>query len=260
MATPARIAYSNLLTASGVTITSSADATGYPSSNLSHPARWKKWRSSTTNGDQWVKFDLGANKTMQLLALTDVTVHTGGGTLKFQANTADAWVTPVVDHTIAIPSPDLTHVLADWLWAALSLRWVRFYFTNVGASTSYVEVGAAFAGPYFESGKSIAPGVAVTRHDASIQRYAVGGQRSTVVRPKYHQIEGTFALQSATDRDNWRQAFDTNGVGVPSVFGLVPGTASLTFYGVFAPDLRAQHRAKSVDYWDVPFSFTEDVS
>lgn len=259
MATKARLAYSNLLTVSGVTITSSADATGYPSSNLSHPARWKKWRSSTTTGDQWIKFDLGSNQSFQVLALTDVTLHTSGGTLKMQANATDSWGSPTVNDTVSLASPDLTRIVSDWLSASQSLRWIRFYFTNVGGSSSYVEVGAAFAGPYFESARNILTGsVVVNRHDPSVQRYAVGGQRSTVVRSKFHQIQGTFAFQSASDRDSWRAAFETNGIGTPAVFGLTPGTASLTYYGVFEPDLKAQHRM--ADRWDVPFIFTEDVA
>lgn len=268
----ARIAYSNLLTASTVTITSSADATGYPATNLGNPARWKKWRSSTTTGDQWVKFDLGANTNFQVLALTDVTLHTSNGTLNAQANATDVWTAPTVNDVLSpLPSPDFTHVLADWLSAVKSLRYIRFYFTNVGASNSYVEIGAAFAGTYFEPTQSIASGVQVVRHDPSVERLAIGGERSAVIRPKYHEITGNFPVQSATDRDNWRTVFDTVGATVPCVFALVPGTQSLTFYGILRPSPTGSGRsvlatfnttqiANAAALWNVGFNFMEDVA
>src|SRR6185436_3994757 len=122
MATNARIAWNNLLTASGVVITSSAEATGYQDDYLADPARWKKWRSTTTTGDQWVKFDLGSNNAMTLLAVVDATIHTGG-TLKAQANATDAWVTPTIDVTLTVPSPDYTRVWTTF-FSSQSLRWV----------------------------------------------------------------------------------------------------------------------------------------
>lgn len=259
--TPARLAYSNLLLGSGVVITSSGDATGYPATNLANPARWKKWRSTTTTGDQWVQFDLGSTQAFQLLAVTDVLLHTNGGTLKAQANASAVWTSPTVNDTISpLPSPDLTHVLADWLSSVQTLRYVRFLFSNVGASNSYVEIGAAFCGPYFQAAKSVAPGVKLLRTDQSVPVHAIGGQRSTVVRAKAHEFQGTFALQSSSDRESFRAAFDANGVALPCVFGLVPGTPSLTFYGTLAAQFEVDHRPKTPDNWDVVIDFLEDVA
>lgn len=257
MSTPARLAYTNVLTVSGVVITSSADATGYPASNLSNPARWKKWRSSTTTGDQWVKFDLGASKSFQLLAAINATLHTGG-TLKAQANATDAWVTPTVSDTFVVPSTDFTRVLTDWI-SVQNLRWVRFYFTNVGAVSSYVELGAAFAGTYIEPANNLAPGMSLQRIDQSQQRFAIGGQRSTVTRAKYHDATGMFRLQSASARDALRTAFETNGTATPCIFAVDAASPGLIFYGTMQ-EMSAGHRPQMVDRWDVPFHFVEDVS
>lgn len=252
----ARFAYANLLTAAGVTITASASATGYPASHLASPAVWKKWRSTTTTGDQWIKFDLGANKTLTLLAAIRVRLHTGG-TLLAQANATDVWTSPTVSQLLTVPSPDLTGALAAWI-SSQSLRWVRFYFTNTGAISGYVEIGAAFAGTYLEPATSIAPGVGLIRRDPSVQRRAIGGQRSAVVRQKYHEVSGLFRLQSASSRDDFRALFDTNGASVPVLLSLTPGTASLTFYGALTT-LGTSHHQTSADLWDVPFEFVEDV-
>lgn len=253
----ARLAYANLLTVSGVTITASASETGYPVSNLSSPAAWRKWRSTTTTGDQWAKFDLGSNKSMTVLAAIHARLHTGG-TLHAQANATDAWGAPTVSEQLTVPSPDLTGVLAAWI-SSQSLRWVRFYFTNTGAVSEYVELSVGFVGTYLEPSTSIAPGAGLRRIDPSIQRRAIGGQRSSIVRAKFHEVSGVFRVQSSSARDDFRTAFHTNGASVPAVFSLSPGTASLTFYGTLAADLSTAHQADSADLWTVPFGFVEDV-
>lgn len=253
-----RLAYTNLLTASGVAITSSSEATGYVDDNLASTARWKKWRSAISAGDQWVKFDLGSNKSFAVLAAVSAKLQSGG-TLHAQAHATDSWGAPTVNELLTVPSPDYTGVLAAWV-ATQSLRWIRFYFTNVGAVNDYAEMGVAFAGPYLEPSTSIAPGVAMRRVDPSAHRHAIGGQRSTVVRPKFHELSGVFRLQSASARDDLRTAFETNGASIAALFSFSPGTQGLTFYGTLAPDLSATHLENSADLWSVPFGFVEDVA
>lgn len=253
----ARLAWNNRLIADGVAITSSSEATGYVDDNLADSARWRKWRSTTTTGDQWVKFDLGANATMQVFAAMNAKLHTGG-TLRVQANASDSWVTPTIDDVFTVPSPDWTQMLIDWRSATSSLRWVRFYFTNTGAISGYVELGAVFAGPYLEPTRSVSPSLSVRRIDPSTQRYAIGGQRSAVIRPKFHTVSGTFVLQTATARNVLRQAYETTGATQPAIFAVDPADPSLTFYGTLQSTLSAEHRA--ADLWDMPVEFVEDVA
>jgi hypothetical protein len=253
----ARLAWNILLTASGVVITSSADATGFPASNLSNPARWKPWRSSTTTGDQWVKFDLGANKSLQVFAAINATIH-AGGTLRVQANATDAWGSPTIDDVLIVPATDFTRVWVDWRVFASSLRWVRFYFTNTGAVSSYVELGAAFTGLYLEPTRSISPELTIRRVDPSEQRVAIGGQRSAVLRAKYHEVSATFVLQTATARNDLRALYETVGATTPVLLAVDPLNPSLIFYGTLASALTAQNRGP--DLWDVPVEFVEDVA
>lgn len=253
-----RLAWNNLLTVSGVVISSSAEATGYADDNLANPARWKKWRSSTTNGDQWVKFDLGSNQNFQVLAVMNAKIHTGG-TLRAQANATDAWGAPTVNDLFTVPSPDLTKVLTDWISAVQNLRWIRFYFTNTAAANEYVEIGAVFAGTYFEPTKSIAAGSPqIVPTDPSPQRRAIGGQRSAVVRPQYHRVGGKFFIVSTADQTSFRQMFQAVGGSVPIIVSFDPSDASSQFYGIFNAELPLQHYAR--DIYDVPFQFLEDVA
>lgn len=253
----ARLAWNNLLTASGVVITSSADAVGSPATNLASPARWRAWWSTVTTGDQWVKFDCGASKNLQLLAAINATLHPGG-TLRAQANATDAWGAPTRNDLLTVPASNLTNVLTDWLSGVESLRWVRFYFTNVATVSSAVGLGAAFAGTYLEPARSVSPTLGVRRIDPSLTRYAMGGQRSAVVRAKFHEVSGVFVLQTATARNDLRTVYETIGATTPVILAVDPLDPSLVFYGTFPEALVAEHRA--ADLWDLPFTFVEDVA
>ena len=253
----ARLVATNLLIASGVTITASTSATGYSPDNLASPAGWKRWRSAKGNATEWVKFDLGSAKSFQLLAAIHATLHTGG-TLHAQANATDSWSSPTVNELLTVPSLNLTGVLAKWLTSVQTLRWVRFLFTNTGSLNEYVELGVGIAGTYLEPKMSIAPGFGLTRVDPSVQRFAIGGQRSVVTRPKYHAVSGQFRLQSVAARDAFRSVWDSNGISVPVLFSLDPNAPSLTFYGSLR-EMQTNHRETSGDLWDVPFAFAEEV-
>ena len=253
----ARLAWSNLLTVPGVVISSSSEATGYVDDNLANPMRWKKWRSATSTGDQWWKADLGANKNFQVLAAMNAVLHTGG-TLKAQANATDSWGAPTVSDTFTVPTTDFTRVLADWLSTVQNLRWIRFYFTNTGAVNAFVELGAVFAGTYLEPTRSLSQVLSFRRIDPSVQQFAMGGQRSSVIRPKYHAVSGTFVLQKPAARMLLRTAYETIGASLPAILAVDPANPSMVFYGALGPTLVAQHRGS--DLWDVPIEFTEDVA
>lgn len=253
----ARIAWDNLLVASTAVITASSESSSYIHGNLANTSRWKGWRSASSTGDQWAKFDLGSNQSMQVIAAMNATIHPGG-TLKLQANTSDAWVTPAVDVTVSVPTTDYTRVLATWLSGPQSLRWVRFYFTNTGAVDTYVELGAVLAGMYLEPSRSLSPALSLRRVDPSIQRYSTGGHRSSVVRSKYHEVSGTFVLQTAAARNELRRMYESIGATTPALFTLDASDTSLTFYGTLNAALSAQHAGP--DLWDVPIEFVEDVA
>lgn len=253
----ARLAWDNPLTQSAI-ITSSSEATGWVDDNLANAARWKKWQSALGTTDQWVKFDMGANKTLRVFAAIDAVIHLGG-TLKVQANATDVWTTPTVDQVLVVPTVDYTHVWTYWLAAPVSLRWVRFYFTNTGAVNSQVSLGAAFAGTYLEPVRSIASaGLHVGVVDPSVQRYAMGGQRLASTKTMFHEVRGKFPVQKATARNTLRQAYKTIGASIPALLAVDPNDASLIFYGTLGASFGSDHLGS--DLWDMPIEFTEDVA
>jgi hypothetical protein len=255
----ARLAWNNLLTVQGVVITSSSEAVGFTDDNLANPARWKKWRSGTATTDQWVKFDLGSNLSLQCFAAINAEyTQAAGATLRVQANATDSWGSPTIDDLLVKPSPDFTRVQTDWRAVPSSLRWVRFYFVNPGAMMTYFELGAVFAGTYLEPARTVKSTLSVRRIDPSVQLYAVGGQRTSVIRQKFHQVSGAFALQTATARNDLRALYESTGWTYPAILAVDPNNPSLIFYGSLGGSMEAQHRGSNL--WDVPIEFTEDVA
>lgn len=250
----ARFAYTNLLAVSGVTITSSSEATARPDDYAVHPSPWKKWRSSTTTGDQWIKFDLGSNQAMQCALLSNWKRHTGG-TIKFQAHTSDAWGAPTVDETFTIPSTNPTKVIAKWLSASQNLRWVRFLFTNTGAVSDYVEVGVAFVGPYFGPSFNLSDGFKFRRVDQSLIVKSDGGNRSAHQKDRYYCAEGVFEYVPEADKDSFVTMFETNGVFTPLFFAVDPDDPDQIVYGAFDGELNVSHVVRS--QWNIPFKFEE---
>lgn len=253
-----RIAWNNMLR-QGISVPqSSGEATGYVDDNLLNPLRWKTWKSPLRAQDEWVKFDMGGNQSLQFFAVMDAVIH-AGGSLKVQANATDVWTSPTIDVTFTVPTVDYTRVWTVWRPSASSLRHVRFYFTNPLLVTAQVSLGAVFAGTYLEPSRSISRnGLSFQRTDSSVQRYAMGGQRSSYTRAKFHTVNGRLPLQTASERNELRRAFETVGSSIPVVFALDPNDASLIFYGTLADTLSAEHDGP--DLWGMPIEFTEDIA
>ena len=252
-----RLAYRNWMMESGVTISASASATGYPVSNLASSAPWKIWRSSTTTGDQWVKFDLGSSRAMTACLLRNYLIHVGG-TIKFQANATDAWGGPTVDQTFTIPSTARTKTLAVFI-STQTLRWVRIYFTNTAAVSQAVELGVAFPSGYLELTYGFRPGLGFDRVDPSLVVSAVGGQQQVDQRTQQFSLTLDPNLLSATDRDNLLTVFDTVGAFIPFFLSLDETNPNLIIYGKIIGKLPVAHQGNSANLWTAPFSFLEEL-
>ncbi len=252
---PSRLAYQNWAWESGVTITSSADAVGYPSSNLASSAPWKIWRSSATTGDQWVKFDLGSSRAMTACLLRNYLPH-AGGTVRFQANATDVWGAPTVNQLFTIPSTNRTKILAAFL-ATQTLRWVRIYFTNTAAASQAVELGVAFVANYLQFTYGWTPGLAMPREDLSLVLASVGGQEQVDTRGQRYRVSFNPAALSPTDRDAVLAAFDLAGAHQPVLLVLDPTDPNLMIYGKVQSQIGVAHVRGST--WAAPFVVVEDL-
>jgi hypothetical protein len=250
-----KIAHTNRALVSGVTITASSEATGHPASYMAHPGRWKNWRSSTSTSAKNLDFDLGASLVNAVFGVVDA-VLVSGGELQVQSKVlvGDPYVTV---GTFAFPAFNPTGV--SMVWTAATGRYVRFLFTNPGAVSAFAQLGVAFIAASVVVLAKTAPGPTFQRVDPSVQRRAIGGARTSVLRPKYSTYEGRQRLLTAAERDTYAAMWETIGSTQPAILALDENAPQLVGYGIldsFAPE----HRVEMANEWDIPFAFVEDVA
>lgn len=250
-----RMAYRNWMWESGVVITASASATGYPVSNLASSAPWKIWRSSVTTGDQWVKFDLGASRAMTGCLLRNALIHVGGA-IKFQAHATDAWGAPTVNQTITVPATTRTNVLAAFI-ATQTLRWVRILFVNTTAVSQAVELGIAFPTNYLQMTRGIVDGVGFTRPDLSLVVQSISGHEQVDRRAQRYVLSIDPNHFLPADRDNLLAVYDRVGTHTPWFFVLDATDPNLMAYGKFVAQLGLVHATDEL--WRAPYVFQEEL-
>ncbi len=211
------------------TITASASVADRPASYLSNTARWKRWRSTTTTGNQTVDFDFGSSQLVQVVALVDWKAHTGG-TIKAQTWNGAAWVD---FGTFAQPSPNPTGITTVWNVSGVSTTKVRVLFTNTASASDYVELGVVVAGAYFEPTATVSDGFEMTLVDPSVLVASVDGQAEALTRTEYHVIRGEFERLPASDLTEFRALFASVGTRVPFLVAVDPDSASEIFYARF---------------------------
>jgi hypothetical protein len=242
-----RFAYTDY--AKTATPTTSADAVGYPKENAQNDARWKRWRSSTTTGNQNYDLDLGGSKTIQFVALVNVTAH-AGGTVKAQYWTGAAWV-DLGTFTFSA----LTGV--GMLWVSQATTKVRILFVNSGAVSAYVEIGVVRCGGYFQPVQQIQPGVLLDRPDPTEHVASVDGQEFAQRRSRFYSVAGVFAPLAAADRDAFIVMDDAVGTYQPFFFALDHASMDRCIFGRFESGLRIAHMPKTADLWSAAIALRE---
>lgn len=257
-----RLAWDNLVLDTSYTLSASSAASSRPVSYLTSPARWKKWRSNTDTGDQWVKIDMGSAQPFQVVMLVGWKAHTGGS-IRVQANATDSWGAPSVDEVLTLASPNPTGIVGHWFSASQSFRWARVFFSNDGAANDYVELGVWMMAPYDElpisgvSSGAILRGFDLYRVDPSHVVSSLDGQESVHDRTKYFEARGLAIIDGAATRALVEAAFESVGSGHPAVLTADPDNVNETLYGRFTTPLRMHEHVGRALTWEMPFVFRE---
>lgn len=245
----ARFCYVHLVPTA--TITASSEVANRPASFLKSLARWKKWRSSTSTGDQSVVFDFVVTRTIRAIVLVDWKAH-GGGTIKAETWNGSSYV---LFANFTLPTFNPTRAIAVWNTTGVSTSRVRIYFTNAGPSNDYVELGAVFAGDYYQPTYNLIDGFQVEPVDPSEERASVDGQVETQQRTKYHVIRGTFETEPADQFIEFRRVFETIGRHTPFVLAVNPDDPDEIFYAKLQ-QLPAKHDFGQ--YWTLQLAAREE--
>lgn len=237
------------------TLTASAAATGHAATNLNSASRFRDWRSSTSTSEATMQFDLGSTQRIYGFGAIDATVFAGGAiSVEHKLLVGDPW-TVLAQIPIESFNPTGTSVL----WRSVAARYVLYRFTNPAAVSAYAQLGVAFlAGTQWRPTRSVAPGASVQRIDPSVTRRAIGGQRSSVIRSKYHVMDFTFHLRTVAERDIFARLYHSVGMTQPAIWALDPEDWRVV-YGVLNAPMLAAHRVGTVDLTDLSCQVVEDV-
>jgi hypothetical protein len=237
------------------TLTASSEATGHPATNLNSSSRFRDWRTSTGTAEGTMQFDLGSTKQLFGFGAVDATTFAGGGiSVEYKLLVGDPWTV-----LAPIPFPTFNPTNTAVLWRTVAARYVLYRFTNPAAVSAYAQLGVAFlAGISLKPTRSVAPGASIQRIDPSVTRRAIGGQRSAVVRSKYHVLDFSFHLRTPQERDVLAQLFNSLGTTEPALWALDPDDWRVV-YGVKTDAFVVGHRAGTVDLADLPFQVVEDL-
>lgn len=248
----ARFCWDNLAVVSTFT-TSSTPAVGYPASNLTNRARWKRWRSATSNGNQDVTATF-SSRLVQAVAIINYLGHVGG-TIKVEYWTGAAFATfGTGGPFFTLPASNRTHLSILWDVAGKTTTQIRVTFTNTGAVNSFVELGALFIGPYFEPTIGVTDDLGFDYLDPSEIVATPMGQEVAAERTKYLGLNTVFEYLSAADKATFLTMFDTVGITRPLVYAVDPTDLDQIVYGRFV-QLPLRHQV--INQWNMQLPFTE---
>jgi hypothetical protein len=215
---PTHFAWNNLSDLG--TASASSAAAGWPAANVQ--TRWvsQAWRS-TGKASEWLKVDLGSP-----LAVTTAILYAHNlsptATIRLQANSADSWSgTLPVDVLIPYAVNALAHVFTS----PQTYQWWRWTLVDPSNPLAYLKVGELFIGSGTTLTKSFQTRSAKPT-DRSKKSYAVGGQVSAFILPRFKLLNYGFPFLNAIDKAAVLALFDL--VGEVQPLYIIENTADLS--------------------------------
>lgn len=226
----------NLIDASGVTITGSSSASAsLGASNVAHEHKAKVWRTDDAAADETITFDLVSS---QAATSAIIFAHTLLGTdslIQLRKSTDNFAANDVLVGSFTWASGPL--VLT---FSSASSRYWRVAFTKASAGVTR-DIGRIFLGTYTDIENVIDfTGLDIDPQDMSVHMTAAGGQDYTDVRNQYRNISLSLDSFSTTDKDTIRGITDTTG------------THQAFFFQVFSSGTTEEAEAFYVKFRKIP--------
>lgn len=142
-----RLMVTNYCTEPATTVTASTEDTNFPASNLKHPFRSKRWRSTDVTSES-VVYDFvtteAINSVVLLWPREDGIKLSASAVIKIQANATNSWSSPSVDQTLTI-SNDYS-IASHYFNSDQSYRYWRVKIEDPSNTLGFVELGLAWIG------------------------------------------------------------------------------------------------------------------
>jgi hypothetical protein len=142
-----RLLTTNYCTETATVVTASTSNPSFPSSNLKHPFRSKRWRSTGVASEN-VVFDFQTSEAVDSVVLLwskeDGIRLSDSAVIRVQANATDDWSSPSVNQIVTID--DTYEVASHFFSSDQSYRYWRILITDAGNPFGYLELGVVWIG------------------------------------------------------------------------------------------------------------------
>lgn len=233
-----RILSSNLAAADATTVVASSADVNFPVSNLQHPFRSKRWRSTGCTYEN-VVFDLQVNQPVDSVVILwpkeDGIKLTNTAVIKVQASATNVWTSPAVDVTLTVNND---YMIASHYFTSLqTYRYWRVLIQDSANPWGYVEVGVVWLGASL-SVPNCQNGFKVQYADQSVVSTTPFGHRYMDTYPQMVSVQFAFTNLEYDAIQIIDGAYRNNGGTVPTIvvldeLGTVFSSDHFTVYGLF---------------------------
>lgn len=228
-----RLLYNNYLLGQHATITATSEASGLPASAAADPQRTRVWRSLTETGTQALDIDLGVTSNVTCVALANVQLIAGTGSVTLQQRGTGASPGAAVN-VATLPWQDPDTRVAMSFFSLQNFRHWRLLWSNDLSANAYAEVGYVFLGAYWEAPVNFSVPSENGFSDLSIPSTSLDGQKDFVTRTGVHTASLRFDAITEQQRSDLRAIYRLVGVRMPIFTALDPSLSWTHWLARFA--------------------------
>jgi len=217
-----RFLATNYCTETSTTITTSSSDANFPSSNIKHPFRSKRWRATGCTTENLV-FDLQTTEEINSVVLLwpkeDGIRLTNSAVIKVQANATNVWTSPAVDQTLTINN--IYSVASHFFSTDQSYRYWRILITDASNPWGYIELGTVWLGKSLEIDNA-ENGFKYRLLDRTKTTETDFGHKYNDEYPITASLKFNYKYLDYSDIEILENAFRTNGTRKPVLVALDP--------------------------------------
>lgn len=258
-----RLLTTNLCTETATTVSASTSDASFPVSNLQHPFRSKRWRSTGCSSES-VVFDVQTIEDVDSVVILwpkeDGIRLTSSAVIKIQANATNVWTSPAVDQVVTINND--YSVASHFFSTTQSYRYWRVLVTDPTNPWGYIEIGQVWIGKSL-SVQNAENGFRFSLIDRSKSVETEFGHKYTDEYPISSVLQVSYKYLDYEEIQIIENAFRTNGTRKPVLIAVDPEEAvfdkdHFLVYGTMSNKITVNHIRYS--FADIPDIVVEELS
>lgn len=182
----------------------------------------KVWRSADTVLTANIVFNLGSAVNITVFSLFNFN-FTSGATLTLEGNASDSWGAPSYSQTLTIPTDADGNVIKRIVFFLNeTYQYWRLVIDDSASTESYLELGRALGGTYYEPSRTMSEGYRIQIFDPSEGTNKGGTHTYWRQRNRYRRATTSFAMVNRTQYEKFSAIFEKIGNSKPALLCLDP--------------------------------------